>query len=140
MCRHFVSEQWIAADLDRVFRVFADPRNLPLISPPQGGVRLVSVRLLPPPGVPEGEFLAGPGSDFNYFIAPAVFDYIVQAVRIVARDGWRLLGDYRFDPATGLWRHRHGLTEPPLRLTQVGYGPNGEMRYPHHDDRAASPS
>jgi hypothetical protein len=21
-------------------------------------------------------------------------------------DGWRLLADYRFDPATGLWRHR----------------------------------
>jgi selenocysteine lyase/cysteine desulfurase len=75
--------------------------------------------------------------NFNYFIAPPVFDYIVEAVRIVARDGWRLLGDYRFDPATALWRHRHGPTEPPLRLNQVSYDPDGEMCYPHHDDRAA---
>jgi selenocysteine lyase/cysteine desulfurase len=75
--------------------------------------------------------------NFNYFIAPPVFDYIVQAVRSVARDGWRLLGDYRFEPTTGLWRHRHGPTEPPLRLTQLSYGPGGDMRYPSHDDRAA---
>ena len=35
-------------------------------------------------------------------------DYIVEAVRLVAREGWRLLPDYRFDPATGRWRHRDG--------------------------------
>ena len=75
--------------------------------------------------------------NFNYFIAPPVFDYIVQAVRSVAHDGWRLLGDYRFELVSGLWRHHHGPTEPPLRLTQVSYGPDGDMRYPHHDDRAA---
>jgi hypothetical protein len=74
--------------------------------------------------------------NFNYFISEPVFDYIVNAVRMVAQDGWRLLGDYRFDPATGLWRHRLGVVEPPLRLGQVGYGEDGTMRYPHHDDRA----
>jgi selenocysteine lyase/cysteine desulfurase len=74
--------------------------------------------------------------NFNYFISEPVFSYIVEAVRLVARDGWRLLGDYRFDPATGLWRHRRGLVEPPLRLTQVGYGEDGSMLYPRHDDRA----
>ena len=46
--------------------------------------------------------------NFNYFISEAVFDYIVEAVRLVAEHGWRLLADYRFDPATGLWRHRGG--------------------------------
>jgi len=60
----------------------------------------------------------------------------VQAVRLVARDGWRLLGDYRFDPATGLWRHSQGPAEPPLRLRQVGYDALGHMRYPRHEDRA----
>ena len=54
--------------------------------------------------------------NFNYFISEAVFDYVVEAVRLVASDGWRLLADYRFDPATGLWRHRDGPVEPPLRL------------------------
>ena len=74
--------------------------------------------------------------NFNYFISEAVFDYIVEAVRVVARDGWRLLPDYCFDPATGLWRHRAGPVEPPLRLTQVAYAPDGAMCFPRLDDRA----
>jgi selenocysteine lyase/cysteine desulfurase len=74
--------------------------------------------------------------NFNYFISEAVFSYVVDAVRLVARHGWRLLGEYRFDVAAGRWHHRNGLVEPPLRLTQVSYDPDGEMVYPHHDDRA----
>jgi selenocysteine lyase/cysteine desulfurase len=74
--------------------------------------------------------------NFNYFISEPVFTYIVDAVALVAREGWRLLTDYLFDPATGLWRHRRGLVEPPLRLSQVNYEADGGMGYPHHDDRA----
>ena len=74
--------------------------------------------------------------NFNYFISETVFDYVVEAVALVARDGWRLLPDYRFEPATGLWRHRRAAAEPPLRLSQVTYGPDGQMRYPRHDHRA----
>ncbi len=78
--------------------------------------------------------------NFNYFISEAVFDYIVAAVALVAEHGWLLLPDYRFDPASGLWRHRDGPVEPPLRLSQVGYAPDGVMTYPHHDDRAPESS
>jgi len=74
--------------------------------------------------------------NFNYFISEAVFDYVVESVRLVARHGWRLLGCYRFDLATGRWHHRDGLVEPPLRLSQVGYSADGDMVYPHHDDTA----
>ena len=74
--------------------------------------------------------------NFNYFISEPVFDYILDAVRLVARHGWRLLGDYRFDPLTGLWRHRRGPAEPPLRLGQVSYDEAGAMVYPHHQERA----
>jgi selenocysteine lyase/cysteine desulfurase len=75
--------------------------------------------------------------NLNYFISDAVLDYLLEAVRIVAADGWRLLPDYRFDPMTGLWRHRDGPVEPPLRLTDVGYEPaTGAMVYPAHHDRA----
>lgn len=74
--------------------------------------------------------------NFNYFISEPVFEYIVEAVLRVARDGWRLLGDYHFDPVTGLWRHRRGPAEPPLRLSQVSYDENGEMSYPHQQERA----
>ena len=74
--------------------------------------------------------------NFNYFISETVFSYIVEAVRLVARDGWRLLGDYRFEPATGLWRHRLGPAEPPLRLGQLRYDAQGLLQYPRHHDRA----
>lgn len=74
--------------------------------------------------------------NFNYFISETVFRYIVESVRLVAEYGWRLLPDYTFDPLTGLWRHRNGPIEPPLRLSQVGYDETGRLTYPHHDDRA----
>jgi len=74
--------------------------------------------------------------NFNYFISETVFDYIVEAVALVAREGWRLLPDYRFEPETGLWRHRRAAADPPLRLSHVAYGDDGQMRYPRHDDRA----
>lgn len=74
--------------------------------------------------------------NFNYFLDDEVADYVLEAIRLVARDGWRLLGDYRFEPATGMWRHKRGRGEPPLRLTDVGYTGDGTMVYPHHTDTA----
>lgn len=67
--------------------------------------------------------------NFNYFLGDEVASYIVEAVRLVARDGWRLLGDYRFEPTTGLWRHRAGAVEPPLRMSDVAYAEDGEMTW-----------
>ena len=58
---------------------------------------------------------------FNYFISETVFEYVVEAVDLVATHGWRLLPAYRFEPMTGLWRHRDGPVEPPLRLTALSY-------------------
>jgi hypothetical protein len=63
--------------------------------------------------------------NFNYFIPEIVFDYILEAVHMVARDGWRLLHQYHFEPATGLWRHVKGQSEPPMSLRDVTYGPGG---------------
>jgi len=75
--------------------------------------------------------------NFNYFVSDEVTDYIVEAVRLIARDGWRLLPDYRFDNATGRWRHREGPVEPPLRLRDVGYAADGSFVFPRHTARAA---
>ena len=73
--------------------------------------------------------------NFNYFVSDAVADYVIDAVHLVADHGAALLSDYLFEPATGLWRHRAGPVEPPLRLSQVGYDPaTGEMTYPRHDE------
>ncbi len=59
--------------------------------------------------------------NFNYFVSDAVVDYLIEAVRLVSRDGWKLLGDYLFEPTTGLWRHRDGVVLPPLSLRDVSY-------------------
>ena len=75
---------------------------------------------------------------FNYFIDEPVFEYIVDAVDLVATHGWKLVPEYRFDPATGLWRHRDGAVEPPLRLRDVSYDPaTGEMLRPRIDHDTA---
>ena len=73
--------------------------------------------------------------NFNYFISDTVADYVIEAVRLVAREGWRLLGDYDFDAASGLWRHRDGPVEPPLRLRQVGFD-RRRAALPRQHDRA----
>ena len=64
--------------------------------------------------------------NFNYFLSDTVADYVIEAVRLVARDGWRLLGDYRFDVSSGRWTHREGVVEPPLRLHDVKYDGQGD--------------
>ena len=51
---------------------------------------------------------------FNYFISETVFQYIVAAVHLLAEHAWKLLPLYRFDPATGLWRHRDARPAPTL--------------------------
>ncbi len=72
--------------------------------------------------------------NFNYFISEAVFEYILEAVDLVATHGWRLLPQYRFEPATGLWRHAAGPAEPPLSLRDVRYEA-GRMVYRAHRHR-----
>lgn len=66
--------------------------------------------------------------NFNYFISEESFRYIVEAVKMVAQHGWRLLPDYTFCPMSGLWRHRQGRPDPALRLTDLSYR-RGRMEY-----------
>ncbi len=76
---------------------------------------------------------------FNYFISETVFQYLVDAVDLVAEHGWKLLPEYRFNPASGLWRHHDGPIEPPLRLSQLSYDPaTGDLLRPVVD-RARAP-
>lgn len=70
--------------------------------------------------------------NLNYFVSDAVADYVIEAVRLVARDGWRLMGDYLFDPVTGRWRHRQGVVSPPLSLYDVSYA-GGAVSMPRNE-------
>jgi selenocysteine lyase/cysteine desulfurase len=73
---------------------------------------------------------------FNYFFSEAVFQFIVDAVHLVANEGWRLLPRYAFDADSGLWQNRQGRGDPPLSLTEIDYG-HGAMRYAVEPQRDA---
>ncbi|MFP5332131.1 MAG: aminotransferase class V-fold PLP-dependent enzyme [Acidimicrobiia bacterium] len=83
--------------------------------------------------------------NFNYFIGEDEFRYIVESVQLIARMGWALLPRYRFDVATGTWRHHDGVPVPPMSLSDVSFeqGPSGHEpltagtdSYPQYLDEA----
>lgn len=59
--------------------------------------------------------------NFNYFISEEEFQYILDAVDMVAREGWRLLPLYTYETETGVWRHRDGLPKPPASLHDADF-------------------
>jgi selenocysteine lyase/cysteine desulfurase len=67
--------------------------------------------------------------NFNYFITDTVFRYVLDAVHLVASEGWRLLPHYAFEPSTGEWRHVRGPGATPLSLHDVSYE-GGRFSYP----------
>ena len=73
--------------------------------------------------------------NFNYFLSEANFQHIVRSVALVSELGHRLLPQYRFDPATGLWHHRDGSVDPPMHLSDVSFA-DGEVHLPEPLPRA----
>jgi selenocysteine lyase/cysteine desulfurase len=55
-----------------------------------------------------GAKLAFTRISFGFLASEAAFRYVLDAVHLVADEGWRLLPEYRFDPASGLWKHQRG--------------------------------
>lgn len=66
--------------------------------------------------------------NFNYFIDEPTFDYIVEAVHLIATNGALLLPSYRFEPDSGLWHHKRGDSGPAMSLREVSYAA-GEMTF-----------
>jgi len=63
--------------------------------------------------------------NLNYFIDDEQLDYIIEAVRLVARSGHLLLPLYRFEPDSGLWIHRQPVSDPPMSLHEISYLTSG---------------
>ena len=68
--------------------------------------------------------------NINYFLSEATCDYLIDAVHLIADEGWKLLTDYAFEPATGLWHHRAAPVDPPLSLRALHYDTDGALQYP----------
>jgi selenocysteine lyase/cysteine desulfurase len=66
--------------------------------------------------------------NFNYFLSEEQFQFLLDAVHLIADEGWKLLPEYTFHPTTGLWQHRAAPESPLMRLADVDYS-GGTMRY-----------
>ncbi len=66
--------------------------------------------------------------NFNYFLSEPVFEFLLEAVHLVANEGWKLLPHYGFEPATGLWHHLQGRPDPAMRLCDLSYR-SGKLDY-----------
>ncbi len=66
--------------------------------------------------------------NFNYFLSEAQFEFLLEAIHLIAHHGWKLLPDYHFAPDTGLWRHAGGTPDASMRLADVTYRA-GKMEY-----------
>ncbi len=66
--------------------------------------------------------------NFNYFLSEAQFEFLLEAIHLVADHGWKLLPDYRFAPDTGLWHHAGGTPAAAMRLGDISYRA-GKMEY-----------
>jgi selenocysteine lyase/cysteine desulfurase len=59
---------------------------------------------------------------FAHFMSDAVVDYIIEAVHLLADEGWKLLPLYRFDPRTARWHHRDEPLGAAPGLADVALG------------------
>ncbi len=75
-------------------------------------------------GLSPGWFRVG----FGYFLSEAELEYLIEAVDLVASEGWRLLPLYRFDPRSGAWTCVETAPATGIRLADVRY-PGGVMHF-----------
>lgn len=73
--------------------------------------------------------------NFNYFISEETFQYILEAVNMIANEGWKLLPDYTFCPLSGQWEHIEKTAYSVMRLSDIRYR-RGCMSYPSKHMRA----
>ncbi len=66
--------------------------------------------------------------NFNYFLSETQFQFILDAIQLIANDGWRLLPHYTFDPDSGEWRHRNATEKSVMRLRELSYR-TGKLEY-----------
>ena len=72
-----------------------------------------------------GHMILRPGwvrLNFNYFIDEATVDYLIKAVDLVAREGWRLLPFYEFDASSATWRFEGRGMRLSNSLAEIDFG------------------
>ena len=142
MSYHFRAEQWLPVPVEKVFRFFADPGNLPRLMPPWMGVDLLRVNIVPPPGmkpitatVTDVAPFAGAGSEVvaSYRAVP-LLPFRVTAVALITEFVMNEhFADIQKEGPFRMWHHRHqfaaetrngvnGALVQDLVEYEVGYG------------------
>jgi selenocysteine lyase/cysteine desulfurase len=67
--------------------------------------------------------------NFNYFISDVVFEYLLDAICLIADYGWALLPQYTFEPETGLWRHLAHSSADVASLFDISFD-SGRLEFP----------
>ncbi|KAK3100241.1 hypothetical protein FSP39_016852 [Pinctada imbricata] len=64
-----------------------------------------------------------------YFMDKDTMDFVIEAVKLVAQHGWKLLPQYMFNPETGEWRQKNFQVFKDRKwLGHIKYG-TGKMEY-----------
>lgn len=69
--------------------------------------------------ISKGEMVLRPGwvrLNFNYFIAETEFNYLLNAIKLIAENGWKLLPFYKLDRQTAIWRFQGENISPKQSL------------------------
>jgi ligand-binding SRPBCC domain-containing protein len=140
-------EQWVPKPIEQVFLFFANPGNLPLIMPPRTGTELVRLKLVPPPGIPEGQAtitdrppLAGAGSEIvtSFRLIPFL-PFRARWIALITEFEWNHhFADVQKQGPFRSFLHRHELTSETRQQVngtvvrdvieyEVGFGWLGEL-------------
>ena len=72
-----------------------------------------------------GNMILRPGwirVNFNYFIDENTFDYLTQAICVIAQHGWRMLSQYQFNQQKGTWECKGEKAVNTLSLDDLLHG------------------
>jgi ligand-binding SRPBCC domain-containing protein len=131
MTRRARFEQWIPVPLERVFRFFSEPGNLPRLMPPELAAEIVSVQKVPQsPETAPPSTAAGVGTEIELSVRllPFVPFRTRWVARIVEFEPDRHFVDVQVKGPFRRWRHRHEF-EPRERGGDQGTLVRDDLEY-----------
>jgi ligand-binding SRPBCC domain-containing protein len=133
MIHHLQFEQWVPVPLDRVFRFFSDPTNLPRLMPPELAAEFDHIERVPPPGHGASggpSTAAGVGTEITLSVRllPSLPMRIPWVARIVEFEPGHHFTDVQVKGPFRHWRHRHAF-EAARRETVDGTFVRDELEY-----------
>jgi ligand-binding SRPBCC domain-containing protein len=148
--RHsFHAEQWVPQPIDRIFAFFANPENLPRLTPSAQRIRIEEASFAPPPPPPTGvvprvgAIIAGPGTrlTLGYRPIPHFFARLPWELEITSFEWNDHFTDLQLRGPFAYWSHTHSFSEETRAnangtLTrddieyEVPYGKLGELAQP----------